>query len=254
MKQVVKYIFISILLISISIKAQNKALENEKKWDFTVSPYILFPNMNGDMTVKGIDVAVKANTSDIFSNLDFGTMLYSEAANSDWAIIFDLLYMKLKGEGETPLVGRKVSVSLEQLGASISGLYRISPWFETGIGIKINSIGSKIKIAPGDYILPGTDFSMKETWIDPAIVVRFSTKLNDTKWNLGLLADFGGFGIQSDYTWQANPFLGYQFGKVFETGVAYRWLGMKYEKGSGTDKFVYDVVTSGPEAKFIFHF
>ncbi len=31
-------------------------------------------------------------------------------------------------------------------------------------------------------------------------------------------------------------------------------LGMEYEAGSGTDLFVYDVTTFGPEIGFLFHF
>ena len=62
------------------------------------------------------------------------------------------------------------------------------------------------------------------------------------------------FGVGSDLAWQVNPFVGYQFSKLFEIDVAYRWLGMKYENGSGTEYFLYDMVISGAEIGFMFHF
>jgi len=249
-RAVITITFISVVSSSI---AQDQSGDG-KDWHFIVGPYLIFPNMNGDVAIKGIPIDVSANPGDIFSNLDFGMMLYFEASNPKWAIIFDGLYMNLGKKGVTPLLSREASVDMDQLAITVNGLYRIAPWFEAGIGGRVNSIGSGVKIAPGEYVLPGTDFSMNETWFDPLIVVRAMTRFNETKWRLGLLADMGGFGVGSDFAWQVNPFVGYQFSKLFEIDLAYRWLGMKYETGSGTDFFLYDITISGAEIGFMFHF
>ena len=228
--------------------------EKEKKWKFTASPYLLFPSMNGEAGIGPLTAEVDVSASDIFSNLDFGAMLYFEAQNDKWAFIFDGLYMDLSKDGLTP-GKRKASVGMDQLGITVSGLYRLNSWAEAGLGGRINSIGSSLYIAPGEGgILEEQDRSMNETWFDLIIATRVQTNFNDSNWRLGLSADIGGFGIGSDFAWQLHPFAGYQFSKLIEMGVAYRWLGMNYENGSGMDHFLYDIVTSGPEIGVSFHF
>ena len=134
-------------------------------------------------------------------------------------------------------------------------MYRLNSWAEVGIGGRVNSIGSTLTIAPGDeHILPGSEFSMDETWVDPLITARIMTQFNESKWRLGLMADFGGFGIGSKYAYQINAFAGYQLAKWLEIDVAYRLDGKKYEKGSGTDLFVYDVILHGPSIGLVFKF
>ena len=64
--------------------------------------------------------------------------------------------------------------------------------------------------------------------------------------------DLGGVGTISDLPWQARA--DYRFSKLFQLGLGYRYIGMDYEKGSGNDRFLYDVNTYGPALKFGFHF
>jgi len=228
-------------------------VDDSQGWSFTAAPYLLLPSMKGDVAVKGIPVDVNVSPGDIFDNLDFGMMLYLEATKDKWAVSFDFLYMDLGKEGTTPLASRKATVDVKQVAATFNGLYRINDWLEAGIGGRINSVKNGVKIAPGEYILPGSDFSMTETWFDPLIVTRVMTNL-DEKWRLGALADIGGFSIGSDLAWQFNPFIGYRFSELFEIAVAYRWITMDYNAGSETDYFLYDLTISGAEFGLLFHF
>ncbi|TLX72455.1 hypothetical protein E9993_18155 [Labilibacter sediminis] len=245
---------LAISLMVIPTMAQDQP-GKEKKWKFVAAPYLLFPGMNGDAGIGPLEAGVDVSASDIFSNLDFGAMLYFEAQNDQWAIIFDGLYMNLSKDGRTRILDRKTSVGMDQLGITVTGLYRINSWAEAGLGGRINSIGSSLYIAPGEGgILEGQDRSMNETWFDLIIAARVMTRFNESNWRLGLSTDIGGFGLGSDFAWQIHPFAGYQISKLIEVDVAYRWLGMKYENGSGTDRFLYDIVTSGPEIGILFHF
>jgi len=249
------------LLVSFSMFSQNittsetngQHVDESENWSFTAAPYLLLPAMKGDVAIKGLPVDVNVSPGDIFDNLDFGMMLYLEATKEKWTVSFDFLYMDLGKDGTTPLTSRDASVDIKQIAATFNGLYRINNWFETGIGGRINSVKNGVKIAAADYILPGRDFSMTETWFDPLIVTRVMTEINE-KWRLGVLADIGGFGIGSDLAWQINPFVGYRFSELFEIAVAYRWLGMDYDAGSGSDYFLYDLTISGAELGLLFHF
>ena len=92
-----------------------------------------------------------------------------------------------------------------------------------------------------------------EFWVDPVIIARLSKTINDT-WQFQLRTDIGGFGIGSDLTWLIQGGVGYRFSKLFQTTIGYRIIGMDYEKGSGAERFRYDVNTSGPMLKLGFNF
>jgi len=252
-------VFIGFLFMNtISIRAQNQDDENTKKWNFVAAPYLLLPTMQGNVAINDIPIEVDASTGDIFNVLEGGFMLFFEASNSKWAVNMDILYMKLGETGETPILGRTAELEIKQLGLTFNGLYRVAPWAEVGIGGRFNSIEQSAEIAgvgntPGD-ILPGRFVSMEQNWFDPLIVARVMTRFDGSQWRLGMLADIGGFGVGSDLAWQINPFVGYQFSKLFEIDLAYRWLSMDYESGADSNYFKYDMLISGPEIGFLFHF
>jgi len=254
-----KNIFFHILFILFFINLSTNSLAQEeaektKKWNFTVAPYFIFPGMTGDVAVKGIPMSIDASVGDIFDYLDFAFMIYGEASTDKWTIGLDALYMKLGHQANTPITERTVDLDMKQWAITPIGMYRFAPWAEAGLGGRINHLSSGVKIPPGDYILPGTDFSGESTWFDPIIVARVMDNFGAENWRFGLYGDFGGFGVGSKFTWQAYPFVGYRFSKLFELDLAYRWLSIDYEKGEGTDLLKYDMLISGPEIGFLFHF
>jgi len=220
-------------------------------WDFTVAPYVLFPHMDGSVTIRGIPIDVDVSPGEVFERLEFGAMLYLEAHNRDWSITLDGLYMNLGENGQLREDGRAAEADMKQLALEVTGLRRVTPWAELGIGGRLNVIEGGLSVEDGQ-VLPGIDVSQTRTWFDPLIAARFIAPLN--RWRLGVSGDVGGFGIGSDLAWQVYPFVGYRFSRLFELEAAYRWLGMDYETGSGTDMFRYDMVTFGPEIGFVFHF
>ena len=140
---------------------------------------------------------------------------------------------------------------MKQLALEVTAMRRLASWAEVGVGGRLNVIEGGLFVEEGQ-VLPGIDVSQTKTWFDPLIAARFIAPLK--RWQLGVSGDIGGFGIGSDLAWQANPFVGYRFSRLFELAAAYRWLGMDYETGSDTDMFRYDMVTFGPEIGFVFHF
>jgi len=214
----------------------------------------MFPYMNGELVVRGFPEEVDVSPSDIFDNLNWGMMLSFEASNDNWVLLVDGLYMDLGADGETPLLNRKVELSVNQLGISFYGMYKIKPWLDAGLGGRVNSIESGIKIAPGDIILPGSNFNSTKSWFDPLLAARLNTTFGGSNWRGVLLMDLGGFGLGSDLTWQLNPYVGYRFSKLFQVNLSYRWLYINYENGRDVDRFVYDITTSGPEVRLSFHF
>ena len=94
--------------------------------------------------------------------------------------------------------------------------------------------------------------SLSRTWIDPIIIARATGDIDD-KWLFIFRGDFGGFGVGSDFTFQVQGYVGYRFSKLFQTSIGYRVIGIDYDKGSGEDRFRYNMNTFGPNIRLGFN-
>ncbi len=65
-----------------------------------------------------------------------------------------------------------------------------------------------------------------------------------------LRGDVGGFGVGSQFSWNALAAYSFVFGKrdgvTYSGLLGYRALSADYEQGSGRTQYVYDVVMHGP--------
>jgi hypothetical protein len=68
------------------------------------------------------------------------------------------------------------------------------------------------------------------------------------KLDLAVSADFGGFGVGSDFTWNGWAMFGYQFRENRRLSFGYRILYQDFETGSGTHRFKWDQTLHGPVA------
>jgi hypothetical protein len=239
---------------------EEKKTWKDKKWNFTIAPYLMFPFMNGSLTVADQTVDVNLNTGDILKRLRWFLMLYFEAKHPKFSIATDLLYMNLGQGGQLPVSGRSADFKMQQLAAELVVFGQLVEWFELGGGGRVNFVQSGLT-APAGMAPPAQaiDLDFRRTWFDPLIAVRFLVPFKNDHWRLALRADVGGFTLGSTYAWQVYPYGGYNFDgindkRVFELGVAFRAIGMKYETGSGPDRFVYDMIIWGPQLGFLFHF
>jgi opacity protein-like surface antigen len=213
-------------------------------WEFMIAPYLLFPYMNGDVTVGPVKTDINADASDIFSNLQFGAMLYMEARNPQWAIGFDGLYMDLSKDGEklpTKYDGYEASLEL-------TGFRRATPWLEILAGGRLNLLGTSATLEP-----IGTILNKDVAFFDPFVGARVTVP-NTGRWDYSIRGDVGGFGVGSQFTWQMRFNVGYRVSKVVTIGASYWLFDIDYEQGSGINYFKYDVLTSGPEVGVAFTF
>ena len=253
------------LLITVDLSAQQDetVAAQTNKWTFLVEPYVMFPNMNGTLGIGVLPNAeIDASTSDIFSNLKMGFMLNLEASNGTWAVGSDVLYMKLgtqKVRSKELINGSVISANGEleakQLGWEVSGLRRVTPWLELGLGILVNSINADLEITRNEIGGSTSTISKSktETWVDPMVVTRVKSKPGE-KFIYHFRGEIGGFGIGSDLAWQIQAYAGYRFSKLFQITGGYRLISLDYESGSDQDRFMYNVDTSGPVIRFGFNF
>jgi len=236
-----------------NVSAQSDTIA--KKWNFEADVYLMFPYMNGETGIGNIITApVDASPGDIFSKLKMAGMLYFEAHTNKWAITSDFVYMKLNQEVTPGKLLESGDVTAKELIWETAGLYRLLPFLELGVGGRLNNISTEIDVRRN--VFPGTEEvneSASKTWFDPILITRVATDIKN-KCLFQFRGDVGGFGVGSDLTWQLQAYAGYRFTKVFQITAGYRILSIDYDKGTGTDRFIYNVDTSGPVLKFGFNF
>ena len=254
------HIFPFLFLITISsvaqdttaIKKKQDTVVTKKKWKVSSEVYMMFPNMNGVTGIGNLpDAEVDQNVSDVFSHFKIGAMLYLEVANDKWALTSDLAFMHLKEDVKPGTIINSGEVNVKQLTWEFAALRRLSSWLETGIGGRLNNLDNTLDLTTNN-IGGGTTSSSRsisQTWVDPIILARIKGTAGK-KFIYQFRGDLGGFGIGSDFAWQIQAYGGWQFSKKFQFTAGYRVISIDYEKGSGQDRFLYDMNTFGPVIKF----
>ncbi len=245
-------------LVSINIMAQEDktSATTSNEWAFLIEPYILFPNMKGAVGLGNLpDAPVDASTNDIFGNLKMGFMLNFEASNDTWAVGSDLIYMNLSSGVESGVLIDSGDISAKQFAWEIMGLRRVTPWLEVGLGGLLNSVKSELDLELNNIggEIRGVSRTQTKTWFDPMIITRIKSKSGE-KFIYQFRGEIGGFGIGSDFAWQIQAYAGYRFSKLFQVTGGYRIISLDYDGGSGQDRFLYDVDTSGPVIRLGFNF
>jgi len=212
----------------------------------------MIPAMTGEISVRRLPASeVDADAGDIFGHLKFGAMLYAEVNFDDkWSVAGDFLYMNLEQDIERSGLITGGTASAKQLAVELAGLKPIAPWLEAGIGGRVIDMKAALDL---NRIGGNENGSSRKTWFDPIIILR-AQGVTHEKWIFQFRGDLGGFGVGSDFTWQVQANAGYRFSKLFHAAIGYRVLDMDYDKGDGTERFMYDIRTSGPMIRFGFSF
>jgi hypothetical protein len=229
------------LTLAASLLVPALRAEETNQWSFDVSIYGLAASMSGSVAVKGIPANVDIGFDKIWENLNFGAMGTARVGYGPWALSADVIYMDVEGSKDS------LSLQMKQWMVLPALEYRIHRQITVFAGAQFNSINMELS---GPI---GRNPSGTQDWWDPVIGAQLSLPLGKG-FSLNARGDVGGFGVGSDLTWQAYPFLNWQFTKWGSVQLGYRWIFANYETGSGINRFKYDILTQGPQIGLTFHF
>lgn len=258
MKKVASLFIVVSFFPIFSAFSQDQA-DARKAWNFKVEPYLMAPYMKGTVAVGILPSAdIDVNANDVFERLKGALMLYGEANNGQWAITADFVYMNLEETFEPDGQINSGEFNFDQMVFGMEGLYRILPWLEFGLGGRFVSMGGDMTISRTELRPNGEtnvqQAEMDANWFDPTVVLRMQIP-NSGKWIGELKADLGGFGIGSQETYQVQAYGGYRFSKLFQATAGYRVLSIDYQsEAGGSERFNYDVKTTGPVLRLGFNF
>lgn len=220
------------------------------EWHFNVAPYLWLAGMDGDLTVRGFEANLDVSFGDLFDVLDIGLIGHFEASKGPWAIMSDLVYLKVSEDGDTPgPVISSVDAEMKTLILELGGAYEFytNEDSEAKRPISLSALGG-IRYTHLDAdldITPIASPSGSQNWVDPFLGMRGTIQLT-RRWSFGLRFDIGGFGVGSDFVYQFITHQKIELNKRLDLLLGYRWLDYDYEDGSGANKFEFDVTMSGP--------
>lgn len=226
-----------------STALDESATKEKSPWRFRLAPYAWLTSTTGTIGAGPLSASADLNSSSILSHLQIGAMFDAEIAYERWSLENDVIFARFTSSKDTPgpLFGELKGTLYQLFWTSYLG-YRVfqSDGFTADIqaGFRMVSMGLNLELTPG--ILPGRSRYITRTWIDPVIGLRTRTYLADWLF-MPLRGDIGGFGANSELTWQAFGGLGFQISRWAAVIAGYRTLGYQYDQG-----FEYNVNTHGP--------
>lgn len=198
------------------------------RWRFEIEPYVWLPSTSGTGTTD----TTPPLEIDLVGTLDAAFPLAVGARSPDGrlTVLADGFYVRLKDdEGslrtttEAAMVEGGVGVALDEENqwSVLLGLRYVDVDYDVSVGTLTGSAGAD--------------------WYDPWVGARAHLPFDET-WAIRLRGDVGGFGVGTEFSWQAIALLAVAVGTQVAIDVGYRAIGIDYE-GSGLD---YEVVFHGP--------
>lgn len=218
-------------------------------WQVEVTPYLWATRMRGEVQVGTLPAArVAMDFSDILHNLDFGFMTAVEARRGLWGVLLDGMYMKVSDSVTAAPAGIPVSVTgqmrIRQTMLAAALAYRVAEGpmlWDLVAGLRHNVVDAQVGIDANASGLAGSaQRSGKTRWTDPYAGVRATLPI-DKRWSAVGSADVGGFGVGSDFTWQALAGFKYDASEKTTLHFGYRAMKVDYDQAG----LRYDMANDG---------
>jgi hypothetical protein len=230
------------------------------QWHFTLAPYMWFTGIKGDVSVKGLPaVPVDASFSDIWKDFDFGLAGRFQARKDRFGFALDFTYNNLgvPVAASAPVLGPLgLEADVRQLFLEGLAFYRVASGgrvdkpalLDVLVGARYTGTSSQLKAtgsAGNQYAGDKRDVQ----WVDALVGLRFRAPLGSRVALLGR-GDVAGFG--SKLTWNLEGDLALLVSEHWTLGAGWRHMDIDYDKGSGTDRKLFDLAYDGPRAWFAY--
>jgi len=205
----------------------------EPSWTFTVEPFLWIPSVQGEGGTEDTGkVDLDRSLPDAFGELDAGFLLALDAVapESKFSLFGDGLYLRMKDENGS--INSKTQVTMIEAGAGLplgrSGVEAIAGLRYVDLSLDVD-VGSAL------------DSDASKSWVDPWVGARWRWRFAEN-WTLQLRGDVGGFGVGTDFTWQAVAALRFSFFDHWSISAGYRAISLDFSD----DELKYDAIIHGP--------
>jgi hypothetical protein len=235
-------------IVSEEVTAMKAPPQEDSGWHFRVAPYLWLTSVSGTVGAGPLSADTDIGARDALSQLTFGAMILTEIGYHRWSLENDVIFAQFQTSKETPgpVFGTLNSTLNQFQWTSLFG-YRVLEMkrstFDLQAGFRMMSLGLDLELTPG--LLQGASRSFLRTWVDPVIGFRYRAHLTDWLFVVAR-GDIGGFGANSELTWQVFAGVGAQISRWGALIAGYRAIGYEYNQAG----FSYDITTYGPVMGF----
>lgn len=242
-----------LLLLALSQPSRIQAADTEtqKNFKFSLAPYAWLTSISGRVSAGGYSAKGDEPFTKLTSHINFATMLAAEILAYDRIGFAGNINIASLGDHSS-----KESIRLNSESTMILGdatlFYRVgSIPLKSGAGHVFLDLLGGVRLWDFDATLEvrtsqsRRKVSQRESWLDPIVGVRAWVHFTDA-WSLELRGGVGGFGVNSDLTWDASALVSYSLWKNNKLLAGYRAVGVDYAEGHGKNKFMIDGKMHGP--------
>ena len=239
------------VILATTITPTRAADDEPDRWRFITAPYVWGSGMEGDATIRDIDIDIDLGFDDILDATEIGFQTYLELRKQRFGFFAAPSYLKLSGDADAgPL-----SADFDQEWWTVEGggFFNLvhTPGDDTPFtldliaGLRYWNVNTEVSVEGGGPL--GVDLEVDNTFeiLDPIIGLRMKEYIT-RKLSISIRGDVGGFGISdgetSDFSWQAIGLLGYDLSRRFTVMAGYRALGIDAQENSGNS---FDVIFQG---------
>ena len=252
-------------------------------WRFNATGYAWLVGMTGSVTARGQTIDTNASFLDLVqkSNTLVGLMGYFEADKGQVGVYVDLVYSKLNFSASqtayrNPLPALRISasayaaLSYELFIAEVGGVYELAHWthsetsrtsldgllafrywnnsIQASFDADVNfDVGRRFRFDRSFGLAVARADAIQ--WVDPILGFRLKHQFTQHQ-EMMVRADIGGFGLGSQFTWQAVAVYGYGWqldgGQKITAMLGFRALGVNYSSGWGDDTVGINEILYGP--------
>lgn len=232
-----------------------------RAWE--IMPYAWFTGIEGTMTIEGRLQGIDASIADMWDNSNAGGSSRCETWKGGDGFYLDLFFVNLTGEyGDDE--NRYIPASnIFFVDLAYNHELRSTPVFFNQQSRK----NREIRYLSFGVLVGGRYFHLKNSleqsdgesleqtgqFIDPIVGGYVHFRLVKAL-TLAAAGDIGGFGIGSDFTWNAWTRLDVRLADWVWINAMYRAFDTKYEEGSGDDKIGLNARIAGPAVGAVFRF
>ena len=250
------------------------------KWTFSAEPYGWFIGIHGDVSVLGNEIEINESFIDLVDNNDIlaAAMGYFEARNGPIALFADVVWADLDFSGGIQrnfnpifnlgiLVSAKADLDYELTIVQYGAAVEVARWTNGSSITAVDLMGSarywnhSVDVSArvsATVTLPRIGFRASRSrafgrsgtldWTDPVIGARLRHQTASGS-EFMFMGDIGGFGVGSDFSWQAFATYGRNttlLGIPLQAVVGYRALSFDYDENSRFGTNGLDAILHGP--------
>ena len=215
-------------------------------WEFATTAYVWVSDLEGELRTAGDvqPVAVDLSYGDVLEHLKFAGFAALHARKGRLILMADLSYVHLGADEGIGL--RDDDLFEAELDAAVFTATALAGYraVENAVDLDLMA-GARMVVTDNDLVLSGplrtVEGDVTKTWVDPVLAAHVGIPVSE-RTTLAVYGDIGGFGVASDFTWQAIVGLQHRIGRHWQLSGGWRYYAVDFEKGD----FLYDVRQSGP--------